>query len=204
MGVHPLGTLLIQGDDEQMNDHTVAERRLKTDIHYKNTMRRDLVYSVRRLHDWQEELSKIQNKRKEKKLLGTVKRYKDFIVDMQSFLAPLLDELETAIKEEMDFSEEEIVQFKNEVKEETDLATKAREAFTKARENVETNDETKLEPEELAALREAYSKAWRAFRLEKHRLEEAQTELKSEQTDRKIFELELKRIHVERHFISEI
>ena len=187
-----------------MNDHTVAERRLKTDIHYKNTMRRDLVYSVRRLHDWQEELSRIQNKRKEKKLQGTVKRYKDFIVDMQSFLAPLLDELEAAIKEEMDFSEEEIVQFKEEVKEETDLAAKAREAFNKARENVETNDETKLEPEELAALREAYSKAWRAFRLEKHRLEEAETELKSEQTDRKIFEMELKRIHVERHFISEI
>ncbi len=194
---------MIQGVDVQMNEHTIAEKRLKTEIHYKNTLRKDLVYSVRRLHDWQEELATIQNKRKEKKLRGTIARYKNFIADMRHFLAPLLDELEQTIKSEMSFSEEEIAQFQAEVKEETDLAAKARAAFDKARANVESSDDTKLEPEELAALREAYSKAWRAFRLEKHRLDEVKTELNSEKVDRKIFELELKRIHVERHFISE-
>ncbi|RKZ06067.1 hypothetical protein DRQ25_14745 [Candidatus Fermentibacteria bacterium] len=187
-----------------MNQHTIVEKRLKTDIHYKNAVRRDLVDSVRQLHDWQEKLNQLHNIRKEKKLKKTVERYRGFIEDMRTFLAPLLDELEDGIKEEMSFSEDEIKEFKLEVKEETILASEARIAFEKARDAADSAENSKLEPEELVALKEAYSKAWRAFRLEKHRLDEATDELQSEQTDRDIFKMELKRIHVERHFIKEV
>jgi hypothetical protein len=187
-----------------MNEHTIIEKRLKTDIHFKNAVRKDLVESVRQLHDWQEQLNQIHNIRKEKKLRKTVERYQGFIEDMKVFLEPLLDDLENDIKEEMSFSKEEIAEFKEEVKEETKLATEARIAFAKAKEASENVDSKKLEPEEMAALKEAYSKAWRAFRLEKHKLEEARDELKSEETDREIFKRELKRIHVERHFIKEV
>ncbi len=187
-----------------MNDHTTMERRLKTDIHYKNAVRRDLVDSVRQLHDWQEKLNKLHNIRKEKKLRKTVERYRGFIEDMRSFLSPLLDELEEGIKEEMSFSEDEIEEFKQEVQEETKLASEARIAFEKARDASDKAEGDKVEPDELVALKEAYSKAWRAFRLEKHRLDEASEELESEQTDREIFKMELKRIHVERHFIKEV
>jgi len=187
-----------------MNDHTTVEKRLKTDIHYKNAVRKDLVDSVRQLHDWQEKLNQIHNIRKEKKLRKTVKRYRGFIEDMRSFLSPLLDELEEDIREEMSFSEDEIKEFKQEVQEETKLASEARIAFEKARDAAEKAEDNKLEPAELVALKEAYSKAWRAFRLEKHKLDEASDELESEQTDRDIFKMELKRIHVERHFIKEV
>lgn len=187
-----------------MNDHTANERKLKTDIHYKNSLRKDLVDSFRQLHFWQEKLTVIHNKRKEKKLVQTVKRYQDFIDDMRSFLSPLLDELEEAIKDEMSFSEDEIEEFKQDVKEETKLASDARIAYQKAREATEDAEGKKLEPEELSQLRDVYSKAWRAFRLEKHKLEEAEQELKSEEVDRIIFARELKRIHVERHFIKEM
>ena len=187
-----------------MGEHTILERKLKTDIHYKNAVRRDLVDSVRQLHEWQERLNNLHNIRREKKLRKTVDRYRGFIEDMRTFLSPMLDELEDSIKEEMSFSEDEIKEFKQEVQEETILATEARIAFEKARDAADNSVDSKLEPDELVALKEAYSKAWRAFRLEKHRLDEANEELKSEQTDRDIFKMELKRIHVERHFIQEV
>jgi hypothetical protein len=187
-----------------MNQHTAAERKLKTDIHFKNSIRRDLVDSVRQLHEWQERLNSIHNIRKEKKLQKTVARYRDFIEDVREFLSPLLDELETNIKEEMKFSEDEIKEFSEEVKEESKLAAEARKAFETAKTASENADDKKLTPEELAALKESYSKAWRAFRLEEHKLEEAQEELESEQVDREIFKRELKRIQVERHFLKEV
>lgn len=187
-----------------MKEHTTVERKLKTDIHYKNAIRKDLVDSVRQLHDWQERLNQIHNIRKEKKLIKTVVRYSGFIEEMRTFLSPLLDELEENIKEEMSFSKEEINGFKQEVKEETKLASEARIAFERARDASEKAEDKKLEPAELKALEEAYSKAWRAFRLEEHRLEEAQDELESEQIDKEIFKRELKRIHIERHFIKEV
>ncbi|NOQ23340.1 MAG: hypothetical protein GQ565_11930 [Candidatus Aegiribacteria sp.] len=187
-----------------MSEHTTIERKLKTHIHYKNAVRRDLVDSIRQMHDWQEKLNQLHNIRKEKKLRKAVERYRSFIEDMRTFLSPLLDELEEDIKEEMSFSEDEIKEFKQEVKEETKLASEARIAFEKARDAAEKAEHKKLEPEELAVLKEAYSKAWRAFRLEKHRLDEVNEELQSEQTDREIFKMELKRIHVERHFIKEV
>lgn len=187
-----------------MNEHTIQERKLKSDIHYKNALRKDLVESIRQLHEWQEKLAVIRNKRKEKKLLRTVHRYQAFIEDLRSFLSPLLDDLESSIKEEMSFSEEEITQFSTEVKEETELAEQARLAFDKARDAADQATDKKLEPEDLKALRDSYSKAWRAFRLEKHKLEEVEEELQSEEVDRKIFERELKRIQVERQFIKGI
>lgn len=187
-----------------MDQHTAVERKLKTDIHFKNAIRKDLVESVRQLHLWQERLNTMHNVRKEKKLQRTVARYREYIQDVREFLAPLLDEIEEGIRAEMSFSEEEIKEFSDEVKEESKLAAEAREAFEKAREAAESADDRKLTPEELAALKESYSKAWRAFRLEEHRLEEAQEELASEQVDREIFKRELKRIQVERHFIKEV
>jgi len=187
-----------------MNEHNTVERKLKTDIHYKNAIRKDLVNSIRQMHEWQERLNQIHNIRKEKKLKRTLERYRGFIEEMRTFLSPLLDELESNIKEEMSFSEDEIKEFQKEVQEETNLATEARIAFEKARDTSEAAENEKLEPETLAALKEAYSKAWRAFRLENHKLEEARGELESEETDKEIFKRELKRIHVERHFVKEV
>ena len=103
----------------------------------------------------------------------------------------------------MDFSVEEIAEFQKEVKEESLQAAEARKAFEKARALLQSTEE-KAEPEELKAAREAYSKAFKAFRLEKAELEQAEEELKSELRDREIFKRELKRIMVERHFMSEV
>ena len=187
-----------------MDQHNIAERRLKTDIHYKNALRKDLMESVSMLHNWQERLHSIHNFRKEKKLRRTVQRYRDFVAEMKAFLVPLLDQLEEDIKEEMSFSEDEIKEFREEVKEESELAAEARKAFEQAQKAAEEAEGKDVPPEELKKLRESYSKAFRAFRLENHKLEEAREELESEQVDRDIFKNELKRIHVERHFIQEV
>ena len=188
-----------------MDQHNTVERRLKTDIHYKNALRKDLMESVSMLHNWQERLHSIHNVRKEKKLRRTVARYRNFVAEMKAFLAPLLDQLEEDIKEEMSFSEEEISEFKEEVKEESKLAAEARKAFEQAQKAAEEADgKDDVPPEELKKLKDSYSKAWRAFRLENHKLDETREELESEQIDREIFKNELKRINVERHFIQEV
>lgn len=188
-----------------MNQHNVQERKLKSDIHFKNELRRDLAASLNQLHTWQEKLGDMKNIRKGKKLGTTVERYASYIHELKQFLVPVLDELETRIKGEMDFSEEEIAEFRKEVKEETVQAAEARKAFDKARELLQSTEEKKqAEPEELKAAREAYSKAFKAFRLEKAELEQAKEELQSELRDREIFKRELKRIMVERHFMSEV
>ena len=188
-----------------MTDHNLTERKLKTDIHFKNALRKDLVESVQQLHSWQEKLHSLNNIRKTKKLQQTVRRYADFVEDLRAFLSPLLNELESRITTEMSFSEDEIQQFNTEVKEETTLAAKAREAFTRAKDALGAAEENaKMEREELDKLQQDYRAAFRAFRLEKHKLVEAEQELQSELVDREIFKLELKRIIVERHFISEI
>ena len=51
-----------------MTDHNLTERKLKTDIHFKNALRKDLVESVQQLHSWQEKLHSLNNIRKTKKL----------------------------------------------------------------------------------------------------------------------------------------
>ncbi len=186
-----------------MNQHNTQERKLKSDIHFKNELRRDLAASLNQLHTWQEKLGDIRNIRKGKKLGTTVERYVSYVHELKQFLVPVLDELETRIKSEMDFSVEEIAEFQKEVKEESLQAAEARKAFEKARALLQSTEE-KAEPEELKAAREAYSKAFKAFRLEKAELEQAEEELKSELRDREIFKRELKRIMVERHFMSEV
>lgn len=188
-----------------MNQHNTQEKKLKTDIHDKNELRRELAFSLNQLHSWQEKLVTISNIRKEKKLNLTVARYANYIHELKLFLTPVLDELETRIKTEMDFSVEEIDQFKAEVKAETEQAAVARVAFENAKKLLESTEENKqVEAAELAAAKQAYSKAFKAFRLEKTELEAATQELASELRDREIFKLELKRIMIERHFMAEV
>ncbi len=188
-----------------MNQHNIQEKRLKSDIHDKNELRRELAFSLNQLHSWQEKLTTISNIRKEKKLNLTVVRYANYIHELKLFLTPVLDELESRIKAEMDFSVEEIEQFRAEVKSETEQAAQARVAFENAKKALEnTEDDKKVEPAELAAAKQAYSKAFKAFRLEKTELEAAKQELASELRDKEIFKLELKRIMIERHFMAEV
>lgn len=188
-----------------MNQHTAQEKRLKSDIHDKNELRRELAFSLNQLHNWQEKLLTISNVRKEKKLNRTVVRYANYIHELKLFLTPVLDELEGRIKTEMDFSVEEIEQFRAEVKTEAEQAVQARVAFENAKKVLENTEEKKqVESEELAVAKQAYSKAFKAFRLEKAELETAQQELASELRDREIFKLELKRIMIERHFMAEV
>jgi len=188
-----------------VNQHNAQEKKLKSDIHDKNEIRKELAFSLNQLHSWQEKLTTISNVRKEKKLSRTVVRYANYIHELKLFLTPVLDELESRIKAEMDFSVDEIEQFKSEIKTETEQAAEARVAFENAKKLLESTEEDKqTEPEALAAAKQAYSKAFKAFRLERAELEEAKKELASELVDREVFKYELKRIMIERHFMAEV
>ncbi len=186
-----------------MSNRTVEERRLKTDIHMKNALRAELSRSLLQLHVWQERLHELRNTRRSRKLTETVARYAEYVNDLREYIAPILSDLEVRIQSEMKFSETEISQFKAEVQEETTQAEAARAAFQQARaalEKLQGDENTK--PEELNTAREAYRKAFRTFKLEKRQLKDATVELSSELVDREIFIAELKRIMVERSFVT--
>jgi chromosome segregation ATPase len=186
-----------------MSSRTAEERRLKTDIHVKNALRGELSQSLQQLHTWQERIHDLKNTRRSRKLTETVARYAGYVNDLREYIAPMLDDLETRIKAEMKFSEEEIAQFQSEVKQESIQAAEAKAAFLKAKDALEhLQSDEKAKPEQLHSAREAYRRAFRTFRLEKRQLTEAKVELKSELVDREIFKSELKRIMVERSFIS--
>lgn len=187
-----------------MNEHTKVERKLKTEIHYKNTLFRDLFAGVHLLHEWQTRLAGLKNIRKEKKLRGSIERHIEFLDNLSNYLAANLDDIEKSIKEEIKFSEKEVEEFHKELDADKKLAEAARVAFVKTKTNAATEDKDKLEPEELAALHAEYSKTWKAFRLQKHKLDVVKEELKSEEQDKVIFSQELKRIIVERHFLAEL
>lgn len=186
-----------------MNNRTAEERRLKTDIHMKNALRGELSRSLTQLHLWQDRLHEIKNTRRSRKLTETVARYAEYVNDLREYIAPILSDLETRIQSEMKFSETEIAQFKAEVQDETREAEAAREAFQKAREALDNlmKDE-KAAPEQINAARDSYRKAFRTFKLERRQLKEAKGELKSELVDRDIFKAEIKRIIVERTFVT--
>ncbi len=155
-----------------MNQHNVQERKLKSDIHFKNELRRDLATSLHQLHSWQEKLHTLKNTRKEKKLNTTVARYASYIHELKQYLVPVLDDLETRIKTEMDFSKEEIAQFTEEVKAETVQAAEARKAFDKARSSSTTPRKPKRPIRKSSRPQGTHTGRPQKFRLESAELEE--------------------------------
>lgn len=186
-----------------MKEHTRVERDLKRDIHFKNILRKELVSHIDLLHQWQDVLITTKNVRREKKMRETVTRYRGFISELKDLLGPMLDELENRINNEMKFSEKEIIQFKEETETEKAAVIDARQAFENAQKNLdEAETDQKISGENLKEIRGKFSKAYKALRLENHKLEEAKEELVSEYRDKEIFARELKRIYLEKHFVS--
>ena len=187
-----------------MDEHTSVERKLKKDIHLKNLLRKDLVSHMEKAQTWREQLGHIRNNRRSRRIRDSIARYDGFVDELRGYILPMLEDLEKRIGEEMSFSEEEISGFKEDVTSEKSAVESARGAFEKARNALESaeSDKDRLSAEETAAIRQAYSQAFRALRMERHRLETASEELKSELRDRDFFERELKRIFVEKHFLA--
>lgn len=188
-----------------MDEHTRVERILKRDIHLKNLLRKDLLGHMGQVHTWQDKLSSVKNNRREKRLRGSIARYAAYIDELRGYLVPMLDDVESRIKAEMSFSEEEIEGFRGDVEKEKLAVLEARKAFEQARSALEEAEGRSGDgrEEDMAALKQTFSGAYRALRLEKHRLDDASGELESEFRDKDFFEQELKRIFLEKQLFAD-
>lgn len=178
-----------------MDAHTAKERRLKTDIIEKNVLRRELERRLSQMNRWQEELTKVKKQRKKKKLEGTIDRYQSCIEDMKKELLQLDDDLEKRIKKEMTYSEEEIKSFQKDLEKHAKGLQKVQDSLKEAEKEKEPAEGEAQTPEKKIHLK-------KLLKEEVKKVEQDKKELKSEERDKEIFTLELKRITLDRKLYS--
>ena len=99
-----------------MPTHTRLEKDLKRDIVRKNTVMRRLRRVNRKADLWQKKAESGKNRRWNKKYLATSLRYRAEMNRLRNIIAPLVADLDERIHEEMDFSKQEVADFKNQLK----------------------------------------------------------------------------------------
>lgn len=96
-------------------EHTRVEKILKTDIVNKNTMLKKIRKMSRKVSEWQLEAETVRNRRKQKKYRATVARFLEELSRLKPVAQKLVEDLDTRIHEEMDFSQEEVKTFKEQL-----------------------------------------------------------------------------------------
>jgi hypothetical protein len=169
-----------------MEAHAGVERKLKADIIRKNILKRDLEKKFSAINRWTENLQKLKNNQKRKKLEASIARYREQAESMKSRLLRMDEDLEKRIKEEMAYSEEEIKTFKVRLGKHTEELQKAKKSLEEAQK--EKTDEQK--PETKHTIK-------KLLKEESKKVKKNEQEIQSEENDDALFTLELKRIAVE-------
>lgn len=174
-----------------MESHTAKERKLKTDIIEKNILRRDLKKKFSAINRWKKKLNQTNNLQKRKKMESSIVRYQDGIEPLMKELLHMGEDLEKRIKDEMNYSEEEITAFQ------TNLEKHAKE-LERIQDNLKKED---AKPEESDKDRPSQGSKFQLAKLLKEevkKMRKDEKELKSEERDKALFTLELKRIALDR------
>ncbi len=170
-----------------MKSHTAKERKLKTDITQKNALRRNLEKRLSAMRWWTQELSKTRNLQKRKKLEASITRYKEQVERLKKELLSKDEELEKRIKEERTYSEEEIKAFQSQL--DRDI-----KAFQNTQKKLEETKKGEGKTQKTPAMKSHLEKL---LKQESARVKKDEKELKSEERDKVLFTLELKRIALE-------
>ena len=178
-----------------MDEHTTKERRLKIDILKKNVLRKKLQKRLLSLDNWTEKLTHKKNKQHQKRLHKSITRYQDEIEPLKKELLELGDDLEKRIKGEMSYSEEEIKAFQESLDQETKTQEKAKKELEASEKKDEKKENAEKTQEKIPSLK-------KLIKEEIKKVKTAEKELKSEEHDKALFTLELKRIAMERKLYS--
>lgn len=170
--------------------HTTVERRLKKDIIAKNIIRRDLekiMFLIRRLS---EKLRKCRNHRNISRYNSTIKRQRKKVAQLRVELLQRNEDLEKRIREEMEYSEKEVQEFKTQLEKETREMAEALSKLKKIK-AVREKSENIEEQEEVAR---EMARATRRLLRETADVKKIEKELSSEEKDEILFTLEIKKI----------
>ena len=203
----------------EIQEHTPIERKIKTDIILKNTLRKQLEKKLGRLKKWEQLLTKTKNNRKSKKYKNNIIRYLDTINKLKPDTKGRIDDLEKRIKEEIKYSEDEIKQLQEMNKKEYSEMLDAEKLLIKA-EQGKLDDKEKLEIAETSLEKyEAQAgdeqkgkiffpkeylliKAKKRLKKETKDKKDVEKEMKSEEKDRILFDSELKRMIMEKEILK--
>lgn len=171
-----------------MESHTAKERKLKADIIQKNSLSKKLQKHLSAIRRWTEELNKTHRLRRQRKLKASITRYQEQVVRLRDELLRRCDTLETRIKKEMAYSEEEVKAFKTRL-------TKDVKALQKTQQNLEETEKDKTASKADPAIKPRLEKL---LKEEFQKVKKDEKALKSEERDKALFTLELKRMALER------
>lgn len=175
-----------------MEAHTAKERKLKSDIIQKNILRKDLLKRLSTVNRWTEKLTQIKNLQKQKKIEASIARYQEGIEPLKKELILMCEDLENRIKEEMTYSEEEVKAFQASLQKSIKELKKVQKSLDEADKK---DDKSEKSPETMPRLK-------RLLREETKKIKRDEKELQSEERDKVLFTLELKRIALDRELFS--
>jgi hypothetical protein len=207
--------------DENIKKHNIVERKIKSDIIKKNTVRKELTREIRMVTKWAKQLQTIVNQRRRKRYVQNIERYVPKIKENKKIVLDLINDLETRIKTELKYSEQEIADLQQTYKKEYDEMVAARKILLKA----EKGKLSESEIEELAGIsilemvkEEAdadkgsekkitipkevlLAKAQKRLHKESKDVEKVTKEMSSEEKDKIIFKDEMRRMIFEREVL---
>ncbi|MDP8214515.1 MAG: hypothetical protein RAO92_06010 [Candidatus Euphemobacter frigidus] len=199
-------------------NHTNIEKDIKKDIINKNTLLRKIRRMDRRVAQWREEARVCKNRRQKKKYLTTVARLADESSQLKPLVLAMVEDLDARIHEEMDFSVDEVKDFKDHLRQEREEMKKIEGELEVAEEKLRADGEKHAEDvkagrkeaetgkieEQVAAdkAEEVKLKRWKEKELKQ--IGHLEKELVSEESDRKIFKEELKHIETEKEILKEV
>ena len=179
--------------------HTPVEKRLKRDINAKNEIRRDLEKRVSLVRRSSEKLKKCKNHQKTSRYNSTIKRHRIQVEQLRVELLQSNEDLEKRIREEMEYSEKEVEEFKTRLQKETKEMEEARSKLEKIKAARKISEKTE-DQEDLA--RKTARATIRLLR-ETTDVEQIEKELSSEEKDKILFTHELKTIESDKLIYSQ-
>ncbi|MBN2533204.1 MAG: hypothetical protein JXB88_09950 [Spirochaetales bacterium] len=208
--------------DEAIKKHNIVERKIKFDIVRKNTLRKQLTRDISKVVRWAESLNTVKNRRKRKRYVKNIERYVPGITKTKKTVLELIDDLNTRMKDELKYSENEIADLQETYKKEYEEMVNARKMFIKAKngslneqeieeiagksveEMVMQKGETpdSGEKEMVIPKEELLVKARKRLKMESKDAEKVNNELESEEKDKILFQNEIKRMALEKKILS--
>jgi len=193
-----------------MPTHTRLEKDLKRDIVRKNTVMKRLRRLNRRADLWQKKAESGKNRRWNKKYIATSLRYRAEMNRLRNIIRPLVADLDERIHEEMEFSKQEVGDFKKQLKAEMEemdrIGARLQEIEKQLKADEEKLGTDKPEPElekKISAEKKQKRELEKKKEEESKKTERLEKELKSEAVDEQIFSDELKHISKEKEQLEE-
>ena len=195
-------------------EHTIVEKKIKRDIVLKNTILKKIQKMNSKVARWQARADATGNRRRQKKYRATVRRFLEEISLLRPGVQKMIEDLDSRIHEELNFSQEEVRGFETNLTEEKARIIKVAAELEVAEEKLKKDEDAlkALSDESGNRAREIKKEVKkdraRARRLKKkaaqetREVEKLEGELKSEAVDKKIMVEELERIEKEKQFIG--